>query len=449
MNGEPVGRWTIDARGQDELHYDKSWMESDRGRPVSLSMPFRPADPYKGDVVRNYFDNLLPDNNKVRTRIARHFNTTTDTFNLLAEIGRDCVGAIQLLPDDGTPKNPFAVDATPLSPEDVERYLSNTISDDRFQREDEDEFRISLAGNQEKTAFLRWNDRWSLPHGSTPTTHIFKLPLGITPRGIDLSTSVENEWLCGKILKAYQIACADAEMLTFGKQRVLCATRFDREARPKKNGFIRLPQEDFAQVFGVSSDQKYEEAGGPGIDKILHQLLGSERAEADRKDFFRTQVLFWMLAAIDGHAKNFSIFIQRRGAFALTPRYDVLSAHPFLGHRAGQISPEKAKMAMAVTGRNRHYRWHTIQRRHFEETASRCRVPDAKVVIDELISMTPAAIQEVSQKLPKHFPNKVAGPIFDGLKAAAEKLHMKPAPRAAPSSPPQARPGTASLTQEK
>lgn len=431
MNGERVGQWIVDAHGQDELHYDKAWMDSDRGRPVSLSMPFRPADPYKGEVVRNFFENLLPDNSRVRTRIAKRFNTTSNPFNLLAEIGRDCVGAIQLLPENDAPKNPFAVNATPMSEQDIERHLLKTISDDRFATDEEKEFRISLAGNQEKTAFLRWDNRWSLPHGSTPTTHIFKLPLGMTPRGIDLTTSVENEWICSEILKAYRIDCADTEMLTFGSQKVLSVTRFDREARPKGDGFVRLPQEDFAQVFGVSSDEKYEESGGPGIDKILSQLLGSERAELDRKDFFRTQVLFWMLAALDGHSKNFSVFIQRRGAFALTPRYDVLSAHPVMGHSAGQISPEKAKMAMAVVGKNRHYRWHTIQRRHFEETATRCKVPDATDLIDKLITMTPAAIAEVAEKLPKTFPDKVAQPIFNGLKAAAEKLEIRIASKAA------------------
>lgn len=62
--------------------------------------------------------------------------------------------------------------------------------------QDFNNFRISVAGDQEKTAFL-WSDGWNIPLVTTPITHIFKLPIGKTGSGmIDLSTSVGNEWLC-------------------------------------------------------------------------------------------------------------------------------------------------------------------------------------------------------------------------------------------------------------
>jgi serine/threonine-protein kinase HipA len=128
---------------------------------------------------------------------------------------------------------------------------------------------------------------------------------------------------------------------------------------------------------------KYESQGGPGIRPILDQLNGSSQAQADRRDFFRTQVLFWMLAAIDGHAKNFSIFIESKGFYRLTPRYDVLSAHPVMGHGAGSLSSHKVKMAMAIDGKNRHYKWSEIRRDHFEHTAQRCHLPDAPALICE------------------------------------------------------------------
>jgi serine/threonine-protein kinase HipA len=45
---------------------------------------------YRGDVVRNYFDNLLPDNAKIRARIQQRFSTASQSaFDLLAEIGHD------------------------------------------------------------------------------------------------------------------------------------------------------------------------------------------------------------------------------------------------------------------------------------------------------------------------------------------------------------------------
>ena len=153
---------------------------------------------------------------------------------------------------------------------------------------------------------------------------------------------------------------------------MLVVPRFDRQPSSDGTWLLRLPQEDLAQVCGIGPDAKYEADGGPGIAEILARLAGSAQAAADRHDFFRTQVLFWMLAAIDGHAKNFSVFIEPRGHFRLTPRYDVLSAYPVLGHGKGKLAPEKVKMAMAVRGTNRHYKWREIRRPHFERTATAC-----------------------------------------------------------------------------
>lgn len=421
MNGQRVGTWRVTAQGEHQLHYDESWLASPLGRPLSLSMPLRPASaPYKGELVRNYFDNLLPDNDTIRQRLAKRFSTGSDAFRLLAEIGRDCVGALQILADGENPPATEAIQCEPLSDAQVAEHLAGTLTTPAFTQDD-DSFRISLAGAQEKTALLWHEARWCRPLGATPTTHIFKLPMGQMPGGIDLTTSVDNEWLCHRLLQAFDIPVAKAEIVQFGEMKALCVERFDR--RWLADGrLLRLPQEDFAQVFGVPPDIKYESQGGPGIRPILDQLNGSSQAAIDRRDFFRTQVLFWMLAAIDGHAKNFSVFIEPRGFYRLTPRYDVLSAHPVMGDGAGRLATQKVKMAMAVDGRNRHYKWAEIRREHFEQTAQGCRLPDAPVLIDELVAATPQAIAEVAANLPGGFPEGLAGAVFDGLTQAAEKL---------------------------
>lgn len=421
MNGQHAGMWRVNARGDHALHYDPAWVDSPLGRPVSLSMPLRPADvPYSGEVVRNFFENLLPENRVIRQRIAQHFQTTTEAFDLLSEVGRDCVGALQLLPEQQTPQDVHRIRATPLSEAAIERHLVALSQGGAFGMDDDGIFRLSLAGVQEKTAFLWHNDQWCRPEGSTPTTHIFKLPMGQVPGGIDLATSVENEWLSMQLLRAFDMPVATVAILRFGERKVLGVERFDR--RLSSRGWLRLPQEDFAQACGVGPDNKYEDKGGPGIRAILNQLTGSSNAEADRRDFFRTQVLFWMLAAIDGHAKNFSIFIEPRGLFRLAPRYDVLSAHPVMGTRAGQLSPHKVRMAMAVWRQNRHYRWAEIRREHFEQSAADCKLPGAADIIDALIERTPGAIAAVSGALPKDFPAAVAEPIFAGLEQAAKAL---------------------------
>lgn len=422
MNGERVGTWRVSAKGEHELHYDPAWVNSPLGRPLSLSMPLRPPEvPYKGEVVGNYFDNLLPDNRRIRERIARRFRTSADTFELLREIGRDCVGAVQLLAEGDAPTDVFKIHAKPMSEAEVERHLLDALRGDVLGKGAEDEFRISLAGAQEKTALLRHKGRWCRPGRNTPTTHILKLPLGQTPGGIDLRTSVENEWLCMRLLRAFEVPSANVEMARFGKQAVLCVERFDRRLSDE-GWWMRLPLEDFAQAFGVAPIRKYEADGGPGIRRISEQLLGSSARDVDRQDFFRTQVLFWMLAAIDGHAKNFSIFMEPRGLFRLAPRYDVLSAYPVMGNKGGMIAPKKVAMAMAVWGKNRHYRWAEMKRAHFEQTGKETRVPQSGAIIDKLVAQTDAAIEAVKRELPRGFPASVAGPIFDGLSKASRDL---------------------------
>jgi serine/threonine-protein kinase HipA len=427
-NGVRVGRWTLPARGEMELHYDADWIGADIGRPLSLSLPFNLQNlPIKGERVANYFDNLLPDSDAIRRRVAERFKTgSTAPFDLLKAIGRDCVGAVQILDEDEVPKDFDRIEGVPLSEEDIERHLIETVSPQAFAagRDPDDDFRISLAGAQEKTAFLWWGGQWLAPRGATPTSHIFKLPLGLMGgRRADFSTSVDNEWLCLRLLKAYGLNVADARIATFGQQRVLVVERFDRRAAPNGQWLMRLPQEDFCQVGGCSPLRKYENEGGPGLKALFATLRQSMKAEADMKTLMATQVLFWLLRAPDGHAKNFSIQLLPRGRFQLTRLYDVMSAYPVLGDGPNQWSPYEIRLAMALLGKNRHYEMHGIQRRHFNSTAQKVGfAPTAEPIIEELLARTPAVIAEVQADLPQDFSPRVADAILGGLEGAAKAL---------------------------
>jgi serine/threonine-protein kinase HipA len=427
-NGARVGRWTIPARGETELHYDVDWVRDDIGRPLSLSLPFNLQNaPLKGEKVSHFFDNLLPDSEAIRKRVALRFRTgSTDSFALLAAIGRDCVGAVQLLGEDEVPQRFDRIEGTPLSEEDIERHLIETVSPQAFAggRDPDADFRISLAGAQEKTAFLWWDGKWQVPHGATPTSHIFKLPLGLVGgRQADFTTSVDNEWLCLRLLKAYGLDVADASIATFGRQRVLVVERFDRRVAPNGQWLMRLPQEDFCQVEGCSPLRKYENEGGPGLRDLFATLRQSVNAETDMKTLMTAQVLFWLLRAPDGHAKNFSIRILPRGRFQLTRLYDVMSAYPVLGNGSNQWSPREIKLAMALLGKNKHYEMHDIQRRHFNSTAHKVGyAPTAEPIIEEILMRTPAAIAEVKADLPRDLSPRVAETLFDGLERAAADL---------------------------
>ena len=284
---------------------------------------------------------------------------------------------------------------------------------------------MSIAGAQEKTALLRHENQWVLPRGSTPTTHILKLPLGLVGHmQADMRTSVENEWLCARIIAAYGIPIAACEIETFEDQKALVVERFDRALASDRSWIIRLPQEDMCQATGISPLRKYQSDGGPGITQIMALLLGSERAEQDRRNFFKTQIVFWVLAATDGDGKNFSIAHLPGGRYRATPIYDVLSAHPVIGRGKSQIPPAKAKLAMAVRGSTNYYLIEKIQRRHWIAQAQQVGLgaEAAERLIEEVVESTETVIDTTAGQLPGKFPRDLAEAIFDGMRRLSAKL---------------------------
>ena len=423
MNGENVGRLTTSATGQLLYSYNEGWLLSENRRSLSLSMPLS-SQVYRGQVVENFFDNLLPDTDAVRRRIQTRFGAASNRcFDLLWHVGRDCAGAIQLLPESATLPEIKKIEAEPVTNSQIANILQNYKTMPLGMAKD-DVFRISIAGAQEKTALLWHEGQWCRPVGATPTSHIIKLPIGHVG-GMDLSDSVENEWLCHLILKAYNIPAADAAMNNFEGTKALVVTRFDRRLSFDGTWIIRLPQEDLCQALNVSPALKYEQDGGPGIEKIMDLLLGSDNSLSDRYIFIKTQLLFWLLAAIDGHAKNFSIFLLQGDKYHLTPMYDVMSAHPLV--QSEQIRMQRLKMAMAVSGKNRHYHWERILNRHWINTSRTCRFPldDLKRILDELFGEMPLVIDQVKNQLPPDFPSHIANSIFNGMGFAREYFVQK------------------------
>ena len=424
-NGERVGTWAVADDGH-RFQYEEAWLTSPASRWLSLSLPFTPDNiPHRGSVVLDFFENLLPDSDAIRRRLQGRFATaSTAPFELLAAIGRDCVGAIQLLPIGELPIGFDRIAAAPLTDAGVAQAIHSAVTGGRvLGQQDADDFRISIAGAQEKTALLRYQGTWCRPLDATPTTHIFKLPLGLVGNlRADMKTSVENEWLCAQIIARLGLPVADCEMARFGEQAVLVVERFDRVLLQPANAppwLARLPQEDFCQALGQPGVKKYEADGGPGIRAILRQLDNSSQADADKLVFIQAQLAFWLMAVTDGHAKNFSIFLQRGGGYRLTPLYDVLSAWPIIGTGPNEIHPRRAKLAMALRGKNAHYHLHEIHTRHWQQLAQQSGVPGAFEQMVALVLQVPHALEQVAGALPKDFPPSVFEPIRRGMMAQA------------------------------
>lgn len=428
MNGEKVGTWSV-IQGKDQLEYEDSWLQSPQARPLSLTLPFTPGNqPHRGELVGAWFDNLLPDSLRLRERIATRFKTKgKGAFDLLAEVGRDIMGAIRLLPEGFEVEDVKNIQAQPMSDAEIAKLLRITASMQPWQDDEQhpDDFRISLAGAQEKTALFKLNGQWMRPLGSTPTTHILKLPLGLVGNmQMDMATSVENEWLCAQVIKAYGLPVADCEMAQFEDIKVLVVERFDRLWSADHSWLIRLPQEDMCQAMGYPGHMKYESDGGPGMDKILNFLNGSTNVEQDKVHFIKAQFLFWLLCASDGHAKNFSIQHQAGGRYAMSPLYDVLSVYPVIGEGAKLVSPHKVKMAMAARGKSPHWKMREIQPRHWHELAKRHGIASTgpESPFEQVIEQTPRVIETVKSLLPSDFPAQVSKSILNGLEGAAKRF---------------------------
>lgn len=422
MNGTLVGKLEKNKNGFLNFRYDENWLLQPGARPISLSLPLIDKV-YSGDIVYNFFDNLLPDNVKIRNRIQAKFQiATSQPFDLLSVIGKDCVGAIQIIQGESSHfenKNLYHQ----LTNKEIASILKNVQNYPLGMGVDHDEFRISIAGAQEKSAFLLWNETWNRPSGTTPTSHIFKLPIGIIEhQNMDLSDSCENEWLCTQIAEAFGLPVAQCEIQYFEDVKVLVVERFDRKISSDGNYLLRLPQEDICQALGISPNLKYQSDGGPGIASIMKLLLGSIDPIGDRDKFFQSQILFFLLAAIDGHAKNFSLHIETGGRYRLTPLYDIMSAYPLSEKK--QLSLKKIKMAMALKGKHNHYHWYDIHHKHFLSTAENVHYSPQRAdeLLNEMLEKVDSVLQQVQAKLPKNFPSNIAQPIFDGILLAKQKL---------------------------
>ncbi|WP_335947118.1 HipA domain-containing protein [Salipiger bermudensis] len=409
VNGRLAGYYRYRPSAGASFQYAEDWLGWAYAFPISRRLPLGP-DIRAGDEVDAVFENLLPDGPDLRKKIAERTEARSDRpHDLLAAIGQDCVGAMQFLPHGTTPPDPFRIDGEAQSDAEIAETL-RSLSTTPLGIDPGAPFRISLAGAQEKTAYLRKDGAWLRPIGSTPTTHIFKRPMGIVGGGLDMSGSVENEYFCLLLAREMGLPANQAEIHQFEDQITLVVERFDRRPR-RAGGLVRVPQEDFLQAMGRFSAEKYQQHGGPSMAECFALLQQSDTPIDDQAAFLKAQIFNWMIAAIDGHAKNYSIFLEGDG-FRMTPLYDIMSAAPER-LRAG-FRHKDLQLAMSV-GKRGHYRLDKILPRHFDETAHRAGVPvEARHrAVRDLLAAAPGALHRAFERLPDSVPTDTASQIVE------------------------------------
>lgn len=413
-----VGTLVKATDGGISFAYDPDWLTDGAAFPVASALPLTRKN-WVGAPVIAAFDNLLPDaEGELRAKIASRIGAAgKDVYSLLSVLGRDCVGALQFLPMDEVP-SAQDMQFREISEAEMVADLKN-LAVAPLAQGDDDDFRISIAGAQEKTAYLRVAGAWAKPQGITPTSHIFKTPMGILPGSdeIDLSESVENELFCMTLAQEIGLPVASVEKITLPDQVVLCVERFDRVWQGET--LKRLPQEDICQSLGYPSSQKYQKSGGPGIQQIMELLRESDEPILDRETFFRAQIFFFLIGASDGHAKNFSLRLGRRGRFRLAPLYDILSIAPVV--HAGRLQRKRYRLAMSIDG---HYGIDEIVPRHFEAEGRACGLPRGRAVelLGEMIQHLGPAFAGARIALEGQVPASVSDPIETDAMARAAQI---------------------------
>lgn len=419
MNRRKVGQYFREPNGAFAFVYAPEWLSWGNRLPISRSLPLR-DERYVGPAVISVFENLLPDSAAIRRSVAERVGADgVDAYSLLARIGRDCVGALQFLAEGEEPGDSRELTGEALSDDQIAAMLKDLGRTPLGIRTEQD-FRISVAGAQEKTALLFHEGQWVLPAGTTPTTHILKPPIGTLPNGMDLTNSVENEHFCLRLMAAFGLPVAQTEIATFADTKTLVITRFDR-LRARDGRLIRLPQEDCCQALSVPPTRKYQNEGGPGIVDICGLLTGSDEPMRDRTNFLKANILFWLIGATDGHAKNFSIALFPGGRFTMTPLYDVLTVQPSLD--AGQIRIKNMKLAMRV-GKSRHYKVSEILGRHFLETGLTAGFSREGVarLFEDIVAEAEKAFSAAFAEMPIGFPEALFASVKGGFDQRVDRL---------------------------
>jgi len=342
--------------------YAPEWLESPGAYPLSQSMPMTPTL-YTGRRVLTFLWGLLPDNARILDAWGRRFQVSPrNPIALLSHVGEDCAGAVQFVTEPRVAQvlesaaAPSRVDW--LEDHEFEQRIRDVVGDGAAART-ATEGQFSLAGAQAKIALYRdaRRNRWGVPSGRTPTTHILK------PVANDFDGFAENEHFCLSLARRMGLASAHSEWQSIGGIPTLIVERYDRIQRDAH--WLRVHQEDCCQALGVHPDAKYENEGGPGYPELLSLLNATDDPQADRERLMAAACLSYLLAATDVHAKNFSLLHARgtpRPSLRLAPFYDIASAWPY----TRRMPVQKIRLALRIGG---HYRLREILPRHFRKLA--------------------------------------------------------------------------------
>jgi serine/threonine-protein kinase HipA len=405
LNGMLAGRVYQSGNRRLAFQYVDGWRGQPAAYPLSLSMPLEHQE-HGHQATSAYLWGLLPDDQRVIAYWSRTYGVPgTDVVQLLAHVGEECAGAVQLVPPADTERVLGASNSDDertsvdwLTMDQVGHRLQALRNNPAATRTADDRGQFSLAGAQPKTTLYWANGRWGVPRGRVPSTHILKPPV------MDLDDLAYNEHLCLLLARDVGLLAAHSEVRSFGVESAIVVERYDRV---RANGITRrVHQEDLCQALAVQPTRKYETDGGPSLLAICRLLAQySSEPDVDVARFIEANVFNWLIAGSDAHAKNYSVLHAPR-ELRLAPLYDVISTLPY-----PQLGLGGMQLAMAVDG-ERHV--DVITGKHWRAVARAAELPE-----DALI----ARIEELGERLSMAIERRVADPALDPeTRAVAERL---------------------------
>lgn len=305
INNKPIGKLWLEDR------FFCFQYTSLNTPPLSVSLPVR-EEPYLNDKPRAYFANLLPEG-LAREAITRQLRLAyADDFGLLRAIGGDCAGAVRIFPGDEEPTSEGNYE------ELTESELTDLVANLNTSPLGKGKMRLSLAGAQTKVPIRIKGEKFYVPIGGAPSTHIIKVSPNYFP------DTVENETFTMMLAKASGLNVPEVTMMRFGNVTGFVITRYDRHIT-ENNAIRRLIQEDFCQVLGLEPEVKYQNSGGPGLAECF-EILDNYSSDSifDREQLLRWTAFNIAVGNADAHAKNLSLLYTKDG-IRLSPFYDLVS----------------------------------------------------------------------------------------------------------------------------
>jgi serine/threonine-protein kinase HipA len=341
-DGALVGRLTR----VDERTREYAFAYTDTARAISLSLPTAQTE-FKPVESRPFFEALLPEG-AVRDQIAGQLKLAAgDSYGLLAALGRDCAGALQIVESKRMSDAP---DVLWLDDGAMDQFIADLPSHPLGLTAEDGRLRLSLAGVQRKAVVIRDAEgRFGRPLNGMPSTHILKPDLA---EGGYPAIAI-NEYFCMRLAARCGLNVAAVELATFADRPCLVVERFDRDrsAQPAR----RPHQEDLCQALGLTPDFKYQLPDWrlPSF-LALADLLDRHGARpgADRLAAAEAAVFHFLVGNSDVHAKNMALLHEPDG-IRLAPLYDVVStcAYPELNRDlamgiGGAFDPDEVNLVV-------------------------------------------------------------------------------------------------------